>query len=259
MRLNFRLSFEEKLKKWRTNLARAARHSSLETRTARAPLPARRTPYFAKIAKGLRLGYYRGAVSGSWVASLYRGTKGYETQAIGAADDTTDADAVAVFDFWQAQDQARKWAERQRLIAAGVIRSGPYKVADAVRDYLAEIAAEKKPMAVHGAQGAANRILSMLKTALNRAFYADRVSSDSACRKVKPFKRVDEAVVRNLNIPEIRRLVNACPVDFRKLIEASLYTGCRYAELSRLKYEDYTDDSATLSVRLSKAKPGMSC
>jgi hypothetical protein len=153
MRLNFRLSFEEKLKKWRTNLARAARHSSLETRTARARLPARRTPYFAKIAKGLRLGYYRGAVSGSWVASLYRGTKGYETQAIGAADDTTDADAVAVFDFWQAQDQARKWAERQRLIAAGVIRSGPYKVADAVRDYLAEIAAEKKPMAVHGAQG----------------------------------------------------------------------------------------------------------
>jgi hypothetical protein len=39
----------------------------------------------------------------------------------------------------------------------------------------------------------------MLKAALNRGFYADRVSSDTAWRKVKPFKRVDEAVVRYLN------------------------------------------------------------
>ncbi len=38
----------------------------------------------------------------------------------------------------------------------------------------------------------------MLKAALNRAFHADRVSSDSAWRKVKPFKKVDEAVVRYL-------------------------------------------------------------
>ena len=36
----------------------------------------------------------------------------------------------------------------------------------------------------------------MLKAALNRAFHAGRISSDSAWRKVKPFKRVDEAVVR---------------------------------------------------------------
>src|SRR5258707_6001754 len=33
------------------SLARSARHSSLETRTARGRLPVRRTPYFAKIAK----------------------------------------------------------------------------------------------------------------------------------------------------------------------------------------------------------------
>jgi TPP-dependent pyruvate/acetoin dehydrogenase alpha subunit len=101
----------------------------------------RRTPYFAKIAKGLRLGYYRGAVSGSWIASYYCGSNSYEAKAIGAADDTVDADGVKVFDFWQAQDAAKKWAERQRLVAAGILRAGPYKVVDAVRDYLAEIAA----------------------------------------------------------------------------------------------------------------------
>jgi integrase len=277
----------------------------------------RRTPYFAKIAKGLRLGYYRGAVSGSWVASLYRNAKGYDTKAIGQADDTTDADGTTVFDYWQAQAQARNWAERQRLVAAGLVRAGPYKVSDAVEDYLAEITAEKKPAAVQGAKyvfdawilpdlgslevnkltterlvrwrnkiatepkrvrtkrtatqparretaddddarrarmATANRILTVLKAALNRAFFADRASSDTAWRKVKPFKRVDEAIFRYLNIADIRRLVNACPEDFRKLIEAALYTGCRYAELTRLKYEDYSDDSGTLSVRLSKGK-----
>ena len=76
----------------------------------------------------------------------------------------------------------------------------------------------------------ANRILTMLKAALSRAFHADRVSSDAAWRKVKPFKRVDEAVVRYLTTAEARRLVNACREDFRKLVLAALLTGCRYAE-----------------------------
>ena len=58
-------------------MARTARNSSLETRTARVRLRIRRTPYFAKIAKGLRLGYYRGSVSGSWVARCYRGAGVY--------------------------------------------------------------------------------------------------------------------------------------------------------------------------------------
>ena len=69
-------------------MARTARNSALETRTARARLRIRRTPYFAKIAKGLRLGYYRGAVAGSWVARWYRGAGVYATEALGIADDT---------------------------------------------------------------------------------------------------------------------------------------------------------------------------
>jgi len=50
----------------------------------------------------------------------------------------------------------------------------------------------------------------MLKAALDRAFHTDRVSSDMASRKVKPFRRVDEAVVRYLTAAEARRLVKAC-------------------------------------------------
>jgi integrase len=277
----------------------------------------RRTPYFAKIAKGLRLGYYRGSVAGSWIARCYRGAGVYATEALGIADDTLDADGVKVFDYWQAQEHARRWGERQRLIAEGMLREGSYTVANAVTDYLAEIKAEKSPAAVQGAKyildawilpdlgaieveklttdrinrwrnklatqpkrvrskrtaaepatrktadgedarrarkATANRILTMLKAALNRAFQADRVSSDSAWRKVKPFKRVDEAVVRYLSAAEARRLVRACPEDFRKMVQAALLTGCRYSELARLKCGNFNSDSGTLAIRLSKGK-----
>lgn len=130
-------------------MARSARNSSLETRTAR--LRIRRKPYFAKIAKGLSLGYYRGVVAGSWIARYYRGEQSYETTVIGAADDTIEADGVTAFDYWQAQEQARRWGERQRLLAAGA-RKGPYTVNNAIDDYISEIKAEKKPSAVKGAK-----------------------------------------------------------------------------------------------------------
>src|ERR1700738_1675374 len=298
-------------------MARAARNSSLESRTARSRLRIRRTPYFAKIAKGLRLGYYRGSVAGSWIARYYRGAGVYATKALGIADDTLEADDVKVFNYWQAQEHARRWGERQRLIAEGMLREGSYTVANAVTDYLAEIKAEKSPAAVQGAKyvldawilpdlGAiqveklttdrinrwrnklatqpkrvrrkrtatepatrptagdedarrarkttANRILTMLKAALIRAFHTDRVSSDSAWRKVKPFKSVDEAVGRYISVTECRRVVNVLPLDFRKLFQAALLTGCRYSELTRLKCEGFNRDSGTLAIRLSKGK-----
>jgi integrase len=298
-------------------MPRSARNPSLETRTARARLPVRRKPYFTKIAKGLSLGYYRGAVAGSWIARYYRGAQTYDTTTIGGADDTVDADGVKVFDYWQAQEEARQWGERQRLIAAGGVRKGSYTVKDAVTDYLAEIKAEKKPEAVQGAKykfdawvlpelgaielekltsdrinrwrnkiathpkhvrtkrtatepatraiadtedarrarkATANRVLTMLKAALNRAFQADKLSSDAAWRKAKPFKRVDEAVVRYLSAAEARGLVDACAEDFRKLVQAALLTGCRYSELTRLQCSEFNPDSGTLAIRLSKGK-----
>ena len=94
----------------------------------------------------------------------------------------------------------------------------------------------------------------MLKASLNRAFNAGRVGSDSAWRRVKPFQKVDEGVVRYLSVEEARRLVNACPADFRKMVQAAFFTGCRYSELARLQTGDFNDDSGTLAVRLSKAK-----
>jgi hypothetical protein len=52
----------------------------------------------------------------------------------------------------------------------------------------------------------ANRDLSMLKTALNRAYQVERIASDHAWRRVKPFPKVEEAVVRYLTADEAWRL-----------------------------------------------------
>jgi integrase len=38
------------------------------------------------------------------------------------------------------------------------------------------------------------------------------------------------------------------------LVQAALLTGCRYAELARLKCGDFNPDSGTVAVRLSKGK-----
>jgi hypothetical protein len=112
----------------------------------------RRAPYFVKIAKGLRLGYYRGSAAGTWIGRRYRGGGAYDTVALGLADDQTDANGSKVFDFWQAQVAARHWAEKQRLIDEGIVRSGPYAVADALRDYLDAVRAEKGPAAERSAK-----------------------------------------------------------------------------------------------------------
>ena len=75
-----------------------------------------------------------------------------------------------------------------------------------------------------------------------------------AWRKVKPFPKVEEGVVRYLSADEARRLVNACSGEVRRLVQAAILTGCRYSELSRLTCADYNPDSATLAIRLAKGR-----
>lgn len=99
----------------------------------------------------------------------------------------------------------------------------------------------------------ANRILTVLKAALNNAYHERRVSSPEAWQGVMPFREADAARTRYLTDDEARRLVNRCPVDFRPLVQAALLTGCRYGELTQLRAGDYNADAGTLHVRVSKS------
>ena len=69
----------------------------------------------------------------------------------------------------------------------------------------------------------------------------------------KAFREVNAARLRYLTDEEARRLVNACPGDFRALVTAALMTGCRYGELCGLVREDFDPSAGTLRIRESKS------
>lgn len=102
-------------------------------------------------------------------------------------------------------------------------------------------------------KASANKALSVFKAALNQAYQDERVLSDEGWRRVKPFRKVDEAKVRYLNNEESRRLINACDPDFRQLVKAALLTGCRYGELTALLCSDLNIESGTIYIRESKS------
>lgn len=107
--------------------------------------------------------------------------------------------------------------------------------------------------AVRRRRATANRILTVLKATLNYAWKEGKAATDTAWRKVNPFRNVDAPVVRYLTEAECTRLVNTCPNDFRQLVKGALLTGCRYGELCALKKNDFNPDAGTITIRMSKS------
>src|SRR3546814_7565222 len=98
-----------------------------------------------------------------------------------------------------------------------------------------------------------NRILTILKAALNAAYRNGKAPADDAWRRVRPFPKAETPKLRYLQEDEIRRLVNACDPAFRPMVQAALLTGARYAELAALeRSEEHTYDIPSL-MRISYA------
>jgi integrase len=109
------------------------------------------------------------------------------------------------------------------------------------------------PEAARRRRSTANRVLTILKAALNYAHSERKCASDDAWRPVRAFREADAARLRYLSDDEARRLTNACPADFRALITAALLTGCRYGELAAMTVDDFNPDAGTLRVRQAKS------
>lgn len=100
----------------------------------------------------------------------------------------------------------------------------------------------------------ANRILTSLKAALNKAVELGKLKGSSEeWRRVKPFLKVDAPKIRYLAVEECTRLLNACDPVFRPLVRAALLTGCRYGELTRMRVADFNRDMALVTVTESKS------
>jgi len=114
-------------------------------------------------------------------------------------------------------------------------------------------AADSSPEAVRRRRSTANRVLTILKAALNHAHREGRCASDDAWRTVRAFREADAARLRYLSDDETRRLTNACSPDFRVLVTGALLTGCRYGELAAMAVADFNPDAGTVRVRSSKS------
>jgi integrase len=142
-------------------------------------------------------------------------------------------------------DQLRAWHGKLAKTAAR-IRTKPGKKQKFKTD-------EGGPEQARRRKSTANRILTILKGALNRAWRDGKTPSDSAWRRVEPFESVDSARVRYLSMDEARRLINASAPDFRNLVRGALETGARYGELCALLVSDFNRDSGTVAIRQSKS------
>ncbi len=97
----------------------------------------------------------------------------------------------------------------------------------------------------------ANRTLSALKAALNRATKGRSILK-AAWQEVEPFKAVGSARKTFLSAAHVERLLNAADPDLRLLLAAAWATGARPGELWEARCRDFDGDTW----HVSKSKTG---
>lgn len=103
-------------------------------------------------------------------------------------------------------------------------------------------------------KASANRVLTILKAALNDAYKNKLVPSNEAWRDVESFKGVnDRKRERFLSPDESVRLLNACDPDFRQMVAAALLTGMRHEEICVMRVGDFDAKSGTINVPKAKS------
>ncbi len=91
-----------------------------------------------------------------------------------------------------------------------------------------------------------------LRAALNLAYQERHVPTDVGWASVRAFRGTQVARIHFLNVSEQVRLVNVCPADFRRLVQAGLFTGAREAELTRLVAQDFDPENGSVFIEFSK-------
>lgn len=278
-------------------MARRAIDYQLHSKTARSKLDPRPKPYYRQIAPGVTLGYIRKASGpGTWqVRELVAGDYRYRT--LGAADDIGRADGQDILTFEQAQAKttapdptagkapskqtvataitaylkvlegrstyskdARQRADKHIIPTLGNLRVDRLTKTQ-IEDWQAGLVREddEDPDARRRSQDSANRILTILKAALNHAFNDDAngIKTDAAWRRVKPFKNVGGSRGDHFDATQVRNLIaKAAEFDrsFSDLLKAGYLTGARYGELVALDVRDF--DAGRALLMISKGKTG---
>ena len=147
-----------------------------------------------------------------------------------------------------------QWADKRIVPTLGNIRVDRLTKTQ-IETWLAGLVRDNPddPDAQRRSRYTANRILTILKAALNEAFAdeANGIPSDTAWRRVKPFRNVGGARQEHFESSQVRLLVSkAATFDqrFANLVEVAYLTGARLGELAGADVGDFDATKATLRV-----------
>jgi hypothetical protein len=119
-------------------MSRLKPSTKIQTPSSRRSIKQTPKLHVVKIFTGLAVGYRKGKNGGSWFARRHDTGMKYTFERLGVADDLGDADGIAVLSFDQAQEAARSWFTRKAQEETGGVVAGPYTVARAMDDYIAD-------------------------------------------------------------------------------------------------------------------------
>jgi integrase len=275
-------------------MARPTKEYDSTTKKARARLDVRAKPYYRHVGPGKSLGYVRRDPSpGAWIVREWEGGR-YKTRIIGLADDLGLPDGKDVLSFAQAlrkaTDAALPTPRQGRLtvrqavdgyitsLAARSLHSnetkqradkhilpalGGYRIdrltktqIERWRDGMVRDDPDDED-AKRRSQDSANRVLTILKAALNEAFQdeANKIETDAAWRRVKPYRDVGGARTDHFDATQVRQLIAKAKTfdkPFANLLEAGYLIGARYGELAALDVRDFDAGKAVLAIRKGK-------
>jgi integrase len=253
------------------------RSAKLESPTARLKLLLRKKPYWARIGRGVKVGYRRNQGVGTWSVATTDGGRVW-TRKFADADDHDKADGQTILNFWQAQERAKQIARGQTAEGAGA----PVTVSQALDAYRRELEANgadpsnatrvrrhlspalagkcvailtvadmrgfRDGLTEKGLKPASvNRAMKPLKAALNAAAASDpRIANGTAWRIGLAGLPVGDTA-RRLVLPDsdVRRIVAAAREinqHFGLLIEMLAVTGARTSQAARLRVSDLQAD-----------------
>jgi integrase len=256
-------------------MARRTRSASLENRTNRLKLAARKKPYTALIAPSIFLAYRRNAGPGTWSVKCNGWLKRFAL-----ADDHEDANGESVMTYWQALEHAKKLAragegnsEQPISVAEAVdayeadleTRDGSKYNATLVRRHLPSTLANKAVAQLTERElrdwraglikqglkpSSADRIARSFKAALALAASNDKRIANISAWKNGLKKLPDSEVARNVILPDpmVAALVRDSYEDrhdYGVLIETLAETGARESQVLRLRVEDLQDRNPT--------------
>jgi integrase len=258
-------------------MARSTRSSALESRTRRLALRKRGKPYWVRIDRGLSLGYRRNDTAGPWIVRKSTGDGNSWIKNFATSDDFAEANGDDVLTFFQAQAIARTIAR------GGEATDGLITVTAAIDRYALDLATRggraynaqlarlhlpptllTKPVGLLTVRdlrnfrdgllkgrtaGTVNRVISVLRAALELAATTDPRITNAAAFKVGLKKLPDAAKARNvvLTDAQVRTVVEhayAESAEFGLLIEVLAVTGARRSQAARLTVADLQNGSA---------------